>query len=143
MSSRKRISTALIGLIALVVIGWFVRDYAVTDAPPAGSQPAVAVPGAESGLPVQELSTLPAEAGQTWKLIQSGGPFPYPHKDGTVFGNREGVLPDEKAGYYHEYTVPTPGSRDRGARRLVTGDRSELYYTSDHYESFVVVDVTG
>ncbi|MER7012560.1 ribonuclease domain-containing protein [Saccharopolyspora sp. NPDC000359] len=143
MTSRKRISTALIGLIALVVIGWFVRDYAATDPAPAGSQPVAAVPGAESGLPVEKLSTLPPEVDKTWQLIQRNGPFPHPGKDGTVFGNREGILPDQEAGYYHEYTVPTPGSRDRGARRLVTGDRSELYYTSDHYESFVVVDTTG
>ena len=143
MSSRKRISTALVGLIALVVIGWFVRDYATPDTLPTGSGPAAAVPGAESGLPIERLSTLPPEVGRTWELIQRGGPFPYPDKDGSVFGNREGVLPEADPGYYHEYTVPTPGSRDRGARRLVTGDRSELYYTSDHYESFVVVDVNG
>ncbi|MDA3629377.1 ribonuclease domain-containing protein [Saccharopolyspora oryzae] len=142
MTSRKRITSALIGLIVLVVGGWFARDVVVDDKAPA-SQQVQEVPGADSGLPVKELSTLPPEAGKTWKLIQSNGPFPYPQKDGTVFGNREGVLPKEKSGYYHEYTVPTPGSRDRGARRLVTGDHSELYYTGDHYESFVVVDTTG
>ncbi|MBB5152981.1 ribonuclease domain-containing protein [Saccharopolyspora phatthalungensis] len=136
MTSRRRISAALVGLIALVVIGWFVRDYAG-----AGTQQAV--PGAESGLPVQELSALPPEAGQTWRLIIKGGPFPFPGKDGSVFGNREHILPGQAAGYYHEYTVPTPGSPDRGARRLVTGGHSELYYTSDHYESFVVVNAAG
>ncbi|GAA4859559.1 ribonuclease domain-containing protein [Saccharopolyspora rosea] len=139
MSSRKRITVALVGLIALVVVGWFVRDYA-----DGGARPQSAVPGAaESGLPVRALSTLPPEAGRTWQLIVRGGPFPYPSRDGTTFGNREHRLPNEPRGYYHEYTVPTPGSHDRGPRRLVTGQRSELYYTGDHYESFVVVDPHG
>lgn len=57
-----------------------------------------------------------------------------------MFGNREGILPRKPSGYYHEYTVPTPGSPDRGARRLVTGEGGEVYYTADHYASFVVVD---
>ncbi|MCI2420975.1 ribonuclease N [Saccharopolyspora sp. K220] len=134
MTSRKRISVALAGLIALVVIGWFVRDYVGTQQE---------VPGAQSGLPVRELSALPPEVGQTWRLITKGGPFPFPGKDGSVFGNREGVLPRQDPGYYHEYTVPTPGSSDRGAQRLVTGAHSEIYYTGDHYESFVVVDSAG
>ncbi|MFC7342179.1 ribonuclease domain-containing protein [Saccharopolyspora griseoalba] len=138
MSSRKRISSALVGLVALVVLGWFGQDIF------AESQSSGSVPGAaESGLPVEELSGLPAEAGKTWDLIERGGPFPYPGKDGSVFGNYEGELPAEKRGYYHEYTVPTPGERDRGARRLVTGSQHEVYYTNDHYESFVVVDTAG
>jgi ribonuclease T1 len=72
---------------------------------------------------------------QTLALIDAGGPFPY-RQDGTVFSNREGLLPAEPHGYYHEYTVPTPSSPDRGARRLVTGAGSEAYYTDDHYRSF-------
>ena len=72
---------------------------------------------------------------QTLALIDAGGPFPY-RQDGTVFSNREGLLPAEPHGYYHEYTVPTPSSPDRGARRLVTGAESEAYYTDDHYRSF-------
>jgi ribonuclease T1 len=72
---------------------------------------------------------------QTLALIDAGGPFPY-RQDGTVFSNHEGLLPAEPHGYYHEYTVPTPGSPDRGARRLVTGAESEAYYTDDHYRSF-------
>ncbi len=63
------------------------------------------------------------------------GPFPY-DKDGAVFQNREGILPGRQRGYYHEYTVITPGENDRGARRIVTGSRGELYYTDDHYDSF-------
>ena len=72
---------------------------------------------------------------QTLALIDAGGPFPY-HQDATVFSNREGLLPAEPHGYYHEYTVPTPDSPDRGARRLVTGAPGEAYYTDDHYRSF-------
>ncbi|RRO19305.1 ribonuclease N [Saccharopolyspora rhizosphaerae] len=137
MSSRKRISSALIGLVALVVLGWFGKDVL------AGA-PSTEVPGArESGLQVERLSQLPPEAGKTYRLIEEGGPFPFPGKDGSVFGNREGELPEHERGYYHEYTVPTPGSADRGARRLVTGSREEVYYTGDHYESFVVVDTAG
>ena len=138
MSSRKRISSALIGLVALVVLGWFGQDIFAESRQSSGS-----VPGAESGLQVEKLSSLPAEADQTWGRIEQDGPFPHPGKDGSVFGNYEGVLPQEKRGYYHEYTVPTPGESDRGARRLVTGSRHEVYYTHDHYESFVVVDTAG
>ena len=86
------------------------------------------------------LAELPAEALQTLRLILAGGPFPY-RKDGSVFGNRERALPAHPRGYYHEYTVRTPGSRDRGARRIVCGGRQPAqpktcYYTSDHYASF-------
>lgn len=90
-----------------------------------------------------ELDRLPPEAAQTLRLIQRGGPFPY-RKDGTVFQNRERRLPMQPAGYYREYTVPTPGSPDRGARRIVAGEGTtgdvrtsgEYYYTGDHYRSF-------
>ncbi|MFE0024974.1 ribonuclease domain-containing protein [Amycolatopsis sp. NPDC059021] len=87
-------------------------------------------------------SDLPDEAHETLDLIASDGPFPYP-QDGTVFSNREGILPSRPSGYYHEYTVETPGSETRGARRIVTGERAqEDYYTADHYESFDLVDFT-
>lgn len=69
-------------------------------------------------------------------LIKGGGPFPYA-KDGGEFSNREGRLPQKGAGYYREYTVETSGSPDRGARRIVTGRNGEVYYTGDHYRSFV------
>lgn len=89
-----------------------------------------------SGLPSITLDQLPPEARQTIRLIDAGGPFPY-EEDGTVFANREGILPDEPRGYYHEYTVVTPGSPDRGARRIISGDHGRiLYYTDDHYASF-------
>ncbi|SEC98707.1 ribonuclease T1 [Streptomyces sp. 3213] len=85
-----------------------------------------------------KVSQLPAEARQTITLIGRGGPFPYA-RDGVVFGNYEKLLPEQKRGYYHEYTVRTPGSRDRGARRIVTGQGGEIYYTDDHYKSFRTV----
>ena len=78
---------------------------------------------------------LPSEAVATLALIRKGGPYPYA-KDGAVFGNREGHLPKQRRGYYREYTVRTPGSRTRGARRIVRGASGELYYTDDHYNSF-------
>lgn len=80
---------------------------------------------------------LPAEALATVELIRQGGPFPH-RQDGRTFGNREGLLPEAGRGYYREYTVPTPGARDRGARRIVTGGSppSAWYYTDDHYRSF-------
>ena len=86
------------------------------------------------------LSTLPPEAKATHRLILSGGPFPY-DKDGSVFGNRERQLPAKARGYYREYTVKTPGSRDRGARRIVCGGKppaqpESCFYTADHYSSF-------
>jgi len=86
------------------------------------------------------LSSLPPEAHRTLQLIKQGGPFPYPRKDGSTFGNYEKRLPLKPRGYYREYTVPTPGSRDRGARRIVAGSppetSGEYYYTDDHYRSF-------
>ncbi len=83
---------------------------------------------------------LPSQAHDTLDLIDQGGPFPY-SQDGSVFQNREGVLPSRAGGYYHEYTVITPGSPTRGARRIVTGERTqEDYYTSDHYATFDLVD---
>ena len=85
-------------------------------------------------------ATLPAEARETQQRILSGGPFPYA-KDGSVFGNREQLLPRERRGYYREYTVKTPGARSRGARRIVCGGEKPTlpqacYYTADHYTSF-------
>ncbi|MFD9565039.1 ribonuclease domain-containing protein [Streptomyces sp. NPDC059994] len=85
-------------------------------------------------------SALPSQAYDTLRLIDKGGPFPY-SQDGVVFSNREHVLPSEPSGYYHEYTVKTPGSPTRGARRIVTGQQGdEDYYTSDHYATFDLVD---
>lgn len=85
-----------------------------------------------STIPVHQL---PPEARTTLKLIQQGGPFPY-SKDGSVFGNFEGRLPRQPRGYYREYTVPTPGISHRGARRIVTGQAREYFYTANHYRTF-------
>jgi ribonuclease T1 len=90
---------------------------------------------AASGLEFVELADLPPEARETIELIDAGGPFPHA-KDGATFGNREGLLPEERRGFYREYTVPTPGESDRGARRIVAGSDDALYYTDDHYQSF-------
>jgi ribonuclease T1 len=84
-------------------------------------------------------SALPPEADDTLRLIGAGGPYPY-RQDGGVFQNREGVLPGEPAGYYHEYTVRTPGAPDRGARRIVTARSGTDYYTADHYVTFDSID---
>jgi ribonuclease T1 len=89
------------------------------------------------------INELPREARETLALIRQGGPFPY-KKDGSVFGNREKRLPEQPRGYYTEYTVKTPGSRDRGARRIIAGrgeprdlaTSGEYYYTDDHYNTF-------
>lgn len=81
------------------------------------------------------FAELPQEAQHTLRLIDAGGPFPF-RRDGTVFGNYERRLPQQKRSYYREYTVPTPGARNRGARRIVIGQPDERYYTPDHYRSF-------
>ncbi|MEU7379545.1 MULTISPECIES: ribonuclease domain-containing protein [unclassified Streptomyces] len=102
----------------------------------AGSDPSA--PSWARGMATVSRSRLPAEARQTLDLIDRGGPYPY-RQDNTVFGNFEGRLPKEPRGYYHEYTVRTPGSRDRGARRVVAGQGGEFYYTDDHYNTFRAV----
>ena len=82
---------------------------------------------------------LPPEARETLGLIKRGGPFPYP-RDGVVFSNYEHALPEQPRGYYHEYTVQTPGARNRGARRIVCGVVPECYYTADHYRTFLRIE---
>ncbi len=126
---------ALIALLVLLAVGYTanaVRGHGVD------TRPGTAI-GHSSG-PVA-LSTLPIEARRTVDLIRAGGPFPFA-RDGAVFGNVEGRLPARARGFYHEYTVPTPGSPDRGARRIITGGAGEFYYTADHYQSIVLVDVS-
>ncbi len=137
LSSRRRVSAALIGLLVLVAGGWLGRH--ALSCSPTTDRP-VAVTSA-AGLPVRALSQLPPQATQVWQLIQHGGPFRY-RQDGAVFGNRERRLPPQHSGFYREYTVPTPAEQDRGPRRLVTGGTTQLYYTGDHYVTFVAVDLT-
>ena len=90
------------------------------------------------------LSSLPDQAQDVHRRILAGGPFRYT-KDGVVFGNRERILPRQQRGFYHEYTVPTPGERDRGARRIVCGGKDDrkpetCFYSKDHYQSFQPID---
>ena len=126
----------VISLAAFLVLQWWTGRPGVV---PAG--PDVAV---EPSAPAATAypSFLPAEAVETLQLIERGGPFPY-DRDGITFQNRERRLPERPRGFYREYTVPTPGERDRGARRIVTGgDPPEVYYyTDDHYRSFRRVEV--
>ena len=123
---RQRYRWLLLLLVAGLLLAWMLVDGTGGDG---GTDP-------ESGLPVVQVSALPPEAARTLELIDRGGPFPEPEHDGGTFENREALLPDRPMGYYKEYTVPTPGSGDRGARRIVAGEGGELYYTGDHYSSF-------
>ena len=107
---------------------------------PGASSSATPTGQVHSGLRACQISSLPTEAATTVQLIHQGGPFPY-RRDGIVFGNFEHRLPNQARGYYHEYTVPTPGAKTRGARRVITGGKpltnpAEFYYTGDHYETF-------
>lgn len=101
-----------------------------------------AAQASDGQLPTISLAALPATGVETYRSIQRGGPFPYV-KDGVVFGNRERILPLQKRGYYREYTVKTPGSRNRGAQRIVCGGPATTpdacYYTADHYASFRMI----
>lgn len=97
--------------------------------------PAQRGPSAARDIGDVSFAALPLEARETIALIRKGGPFPYA-KDGVVFGNREGILPRQKRGYYREYTVKTPHERTRGARRIIWGKGGEFYYTDDHYSHF-------
>ena len=113
-----------------------------SDVRTATAEPAVTSPVArhtgvdpESGLPWITRDELPPEARDTLAAIAAGPPYRY-ERDGVTFENREGLLPNHEAGYYEEFTVETPGSSDRGARRIIWGLQGELYYTADHYQSF-------
>jgi ribonuclease T1 len=112
----RRIAAALLAVSLLACDGSVAK-------PAAGAIPEVAV------------GELPEQARQTIALIRKGGPYPF-ERDGIVFGNFEKLLPLKERGYYREYTVRTPGAKDRGARRIVAGRGGELYYTDDHYNSF-------
>ena len=118
----------MVGVLALAVVTWGLNQGGFSG----GGRDGDADPGT---LPSVTLASLPPEARHTVALIEAGGPFPY-ERDGVVFDNREGLLPEEPSGYYREYTVTTPGSTDRGARRIITGSGTEMYWTEDHYQSF-------
>ena len=124
-------------LAALAPTGCDLPGAITTGVPPAATTPGIEA-GSPDGLSTVSLGSLPPEARTTLQLIKSGGPFPY-SRDGAVFNNYEGLLPWYPTGYYHEYTVPTPGSPDRGARRIIAGKTGEYYYTGDHYAHFSVI----
>ena len=117
-------------MLRLLRLWWWVLAAIVTVA---AVEPALARPSPL--LPQIAEAELPPEGRATLALIRRGGPYPYA-KDGSVFSNRERLLPPRPRGHYREYTVPTPGSRDRGARRIVTGGGVEAYWTPDHYSTF-------
>jgi ribonuclease T1 len=126
--------------VLLVGLGWWLgsspsREAAEARAPASASAAATADTETRTSRIATDLTGLPPEVAEVLSLIDRGGPFPFA-KDGTVFQNREGHLPKKPRGYYREYTVPTPGAGNRGARRLVAGADGEVYYSGDHYRSF-------
>ena len=149
---EKRALSVLVVVVTGLVLGWLTTggpqktapaDTAVTT--PASPSPALTSPSApgstasgtdpDSGLPLVAVAVLPSQARDTLRAIDLGGPFRY-SQDGTTFGNFEHLLPSRPRGYYTEYTVTTPGSTTRGARRIVAGEGGDFYYTGDHYSHF-------
>ncbi len=129
---RRNVSPLMLlaAMIALAVSAWM------------GREAAAPVPAEKSKGQLEQLvpdAVERAELVRTLDLIERGGPFPH-RQDGTTFGNRERQLPERPRGYYHEYTVRTPGAPNRGARRVIRGDGGELYYTRDHYRTFIRID---
>jgi ribonuclease T1 len=133
MNQRLRGVLALVALVVVVVVLLWSRG----GGPDLGSGNDVGRPPTHSTGAADAVAAadLPPEARRTLVLIDRGGPFPYP-RDGVTFRNAERLLPARAAGFYREYTVPTPGSSDRGARRIVRGQDGALYYSQDHYQSF-------
>ncbi len=136
---RRRLALLLV-LAAWLLVGCAAGTVTAADqSAPGAADVEQALPDSEvdpvSGLAWVLEAELPPSAQQTLLLVDAGGPFPY-DKDGSTFGNREGLLPDEPRGYYAEYTVDKPGEDDRGPWRLVTGEGDEVYWTEDHYSSF-------
>ncbi len=152
---NRTIALLLTGLLAIAVFafgGPGLLETLTGGTTPAASSSAAPVPGAPvpgptevpapavapanlSGLAAIRESQLPVEARTTLAAIRAGGPYRY-SQDNKTFGNFERILPRQDSGYYREYTVPTPGESDRGARRIVTGSEGEKYYSQDHYDSF-------
>ncbi|MCU1535953.1 MAG: guanine-specific ribonuclease [Humibacillus sp.] len=145
------VAAAILLLLAVVVVGLVVQasrggstqgartstsDVTVTTTDGSTTTATGGTTDPASGLPWIDEAALPSQARATLALIRTGGPFPYPRSDNQTFSNREGRLPRESRSYYKEFTVITPGSSDRGARRIITGAKGEKYWTKDHYASF-------
>lgn len=153
---RRRPLLALIILLVLLGVGYGVRALDSGDNGDGGNGSGSgrsSTPSATASLSARSgpgksaapqgavaLSSLPPQAADTVRLIQHGGPYPN-RQDGVVFNNAERRLPIHPGGYYHEFTVATPGSADRGSRRIITGAGEEFYYTADHYDTFRAVNV--
>jgi len=152
LRNRSVVALLLTGLLAIAVFAFggtglletltgSTTPGASSNAAPVGAAPVSGLPASgpvatnPSALLSVNESALPAEARQTLASIRSGGPYRY-NQDDQTFGNNERVLPRQSSGYYREYTVITPGSSDRGARRIIAGSVGEKYYTQDHYASF-------
>ena len=154
--NKRSLLSTLFSLIAIIAVAvYFLGDFKPTilsdSAAPTTSQSQSQSQKQTQTQTSSEQARQPNNAGitgdtqidNTIALIQQGGPFPYPHKDGTIFYNREGKLPAQSQSYYHEYTIPTPGVSHRGARRIVTGGNppTVYYLTIDHYDSFRKLEV--
>lgn len=148
MKLSRPVALGLLILCVLVVL-WLVWSTADggSDTSPGASQPSASTSTGPTGTDTRDWDgidacrddALPPELDEVADDVEGGGPFAYPGKDGSTFGNFEGILPEESRGFYREYTVETPGLDHRGAKRIVTGggtDPEVWYYTDDHYESF-------
>jgi ribonuclease T1 len=148
MTGRARSVVAVVALVVVVGLALLVGSGSepvpgpVSPAPAGSAGPARTASDQrdpETGLLLVEVRRLPRQVQETVALIERGGPYPY-RQDGDTFSNREHLLPPAPKGFYREFTVATSGSDDRGARRIVTGDRDrQLFYTPDHYKSFVQI----
>lgn len=141
--NKKNSLSKLLSLIAILAVAvYFISGLAATFSNHDSSTTAILE--AQLSQQAQAKSTTgDIQIDETLRLIQRGGPYPYSSKDGSIFGNREGKLPKQSSGYYHEYTVPTPGLSHRGPRRIVTGGNppTVYYLTVDHYDSFSQLQV--
>jgi ribonuclease T1 len=151
---RSARPAAILAALIALAIGWWQQRNAAPPAPqpkPPGVTRGIPTPSAPAaqerqiGDALQKLRNVVKSdeefgaATETLALIEKGGPYPY-RKDGSVFSNREGRLPSKPRGYYREFTVPTSGEGDRGARRIIRGGQGETYYTRDHYATFTRID---
>lgn len=138
-AARRRTRTSQVAPTPAAPTMYAPQGYA--GAAPFAQVPQVVSPGGTLGvrhLPFTDADRL-TEVNRTLDLMEQGGPFPF-RQDGVVFANREGRLPPQSMGYYHEFTVQTPGLSHRGTRRIVRGDGGDHWYSDDHYRSFITLD---